>query len=165
MTYTKATLADLDHAETVAVATGQAALDTASETSRLAGQLDAGVGQVTESLVSQVRTMATVMRDEIERAAATLGTSDWEGRAREAAGQLEHDLRGVVNGLLSGAELDAQALRAELQGHAEVLVTGFSARFAEVLASIDLSYRSLADAERAFATNLAAADATFSAAT
>lgn len=163
MSYTKATLADLDHAGATAVGTGRAAADTGDRAAVLVQQLEAGLDEVTSVLVDHVRRLALALRDELARTAASLGVADWEGRAREAADAAELAVRQRVDAVLVGAEAGAESLRHALTGQAAALVAEILQRFGQAMDGVDLAYRGLADAEAAFAANLVAADAAFTA--
>ncbi len=161
MSYTKATLADLDHAGTTAVGTAQAAADTGAGAAVVAQQVEAGLTEVSTVLVDHVRRLALALREELARTAASLGTADWEGRAREVADAAELAVRQRVDVVLASAELGADSLRQALTRQAAELVAEIVQHFGQAMDAVDLAYRSLADAEAAFGANLVAADASF----
>lgn len=161
MTYTKATLADLDHAGATATATGAAVAAGGASAVAAVTHLEQGVGQVTDTLVGHVHALATAMREEAERAAARLGAADWEGRAREAADTADRLLRAEVDRILGAAESDADVLRESSVVEAAGLLAEIRGRSQGLLADLDGAYRELAGAQAAFADDLIAADHAF----
>lgn len=158
MTYTKATLADLDHAGATATATAAAVSAGGESAVAAVTNIEQGVGQVTDTLVGHVHALATAMRDEAARAAARLGAADWEGRAREAADTTDRLLRADVDRILGTAETEADVLRESSVVEAASLLADVRGRLQTLLIDLDGAYRDLAGAQAAFADDLIAAD-------
>lgn len=122
----------------------------------------AEVDDVTQALRNAVAQRAEELRQEIDRASATLAAADWAGGSRAAAdaaeAQLNGDMQRTTEAAQTGLEHLARALHDQVQAfHDEV--TG---EFATVMGSIRDAYAELARGAQLFAENLAQADQTIS---
>lgn len=160
MSYTKATLSDVEAAEAVATDTGAAAAETGDSATDFSTRMESGVEDVTTALRTHFGQVATRMRDEAAAAMTRLGAADWEGNSREMAAAAESSLHRRVDATLASAEQGTDEFRDRLLTQANEFVEGVRGRFATVLGTVDIAYRDLAQAEAAFATNLRQADDT-----
>jgi hypothetical protein len=160
LSYTKATLGDLEVAQQRATQTGASATDAGARAADDAGQLQAGIERISEALLSHFRQLADVMRQQARMAHDQLGAADWEGRSREMALAAETSLQAAVADTLQGAEAGTERFRAEMAAETGAFVEGVRGRFNGVMQEIDRAFQDLAGAEAAFATSLQQADGT-----
>jgi hypothetical protein len=160
VSYTKASLADLEAAGAAATDTGAAAVDSGERAGAFSAEMEAGVDEVTAALWTHVEQLATRLRDEANSAMQKLGAADWEGQSREMAQAAESSLHARLDATLVTAQDGTQRFRATTMEQADAFVAGVRGQFAGVLASVDVAYRDLAQAEATFAANLQQADQT-----
>jgi hypothetical protein len=160
MGYTRATLGDLTTAEATATQTGAAATASGDRAGTVAGDMEAGVIEVTDALRSHFEQLVTTMQDQSARAMSRLGTADWEGKSREMAIQADASLKARLDGVLGAALTGTEEFRQSLSVDAQAFVDGVRGQFATVMNSVDLAFQDLAAAEAAFAQNLVEADET-----
>jgi hypothetical protein len=158
VSYTKATLADLEAAQQDATQTGAAASEAGTRASDDAGHLQAGIERVSDALLTHFHQLADAMRQEARNASAQLGTADWEGRSREMAIAAESSLQTAVSSTLQEAEAGTERFRATMTAEAGAFVEGVRGQFNAVLQRIDGAFQELAGAEATFAANLQQAD-------
>jgi hypothetical protein len=160
MSYTKATLADLEVAQQRAAQTGTSATDAGARAVDDSGQMQAGIERITDALLAHFRQLADAMRQQVRSADDQLGTADWEGRSRQMAVAAAASLQTAVADTLQGAEAGTERFRATMTAEAGVFVEGVRGRFNAVLQEIDRAFQDLAGAEAAFAADLQHADDT-----
>jgi uncharacterized phage infection (PIP) family protein YhgE len=160
MSYTKATLGDVEVARQQATQTGASATDAGAQAAEGSGQLQAGIERISEALLSHFRQLADVMRQQARTAHDQLGAADWEGRSRQMAVAAATSLQAAVADTLQGAEAGTERFRATMSAEAAGFVEGIRARFDGVMQGIDGAFQDLAGAEAAFASNLQQADET-----
>jgi hypothetical protein len=158
VSYTKATVADVEAARQDATSTGAAATDAGARAADHSGQMQVGIERVTDALLSHFHQLADAMRQEARTAANQLGTADWEGRSREMAIAAEGSLQSALTDTLHEAEAGTERFRTTMTAEAGTFVEGIRGRFNGVLQEIDRAFQDLAGAEAAFAANLQQAD-------
>jgi hypothetical protein len=158
VSYTKATIGDLEAAQRDAALTGAAATDAGARATDDAGAMQAGIERVSDALRSHFERVAEAMRQEARNAANQLGTADWEGRSREMAVAAEASLQAALSSTLQEAEAGTERFRATMTAEAGAFVEGIRGQFNGVLQRIDGAFQELAGAEATFAANLQEAD-------
>jgi hypothetical protein len=158
VSYTRATLGDLEAAQQDATRTGAAATDTGLRASADAGHMQAGIERIGDALLTHFRSIADAMRQEAGHASAQLGTADWEGRSRETAIAAESSLQAALTSTLQEATTGTEQFRTTTTAEAGVFVEGVRGQFYAVLQRIDDAFQQLAGAEASFAANLQQAD-------
>jgi hypothetical protein len=158
MTYTKATIGDVESARHEAVRTGALASDTGARATEGATHLQAGIDQVSDALRAHFHRLADAMRQEVRAASDQLGAADWEGASRDAAVAAEASLQGALAATLDQAEVGTERLRTIMAAEAGALVETVRGRFGAVLQRIDGAFQELAGAEAAFVAALQDAD-------
>jgi hypothetical protein len=158
VSYTKATVGDLEAAQQEAASTGAAATDAGARAADDSGQMQAGIERVTDALLAHFQQLADAMRQEARAAANQLGTADWEGRSRELAVAAEASLQSALSNTLQEAEAGTEQFRATMTAEAGAFVESVRGQFHGVLQEVDRSFQELAGAEGAFATTLQQAD-------
>jgi hypothetical protein len=158
VSYTKASLADLEAVQQDATRTGTAATDAGLRAADDAGHMQAGIERIGEALLTHFHAIADAMRQEAATAGAQLGTADWEGRSRELAVAAESSLQTALTTTLQDAEAGTERFRSTTTAEAGAFVEGIRGEFSAVLQRIDDSFQQLAGAEATFAANLQQAD-------
>jgi hypothetical protein len=158
VSYTKATIGDIEAARQGAAQTGAAATEAGTRAADDAGQMQAGIERVGDALLAHFHGLAEAMRLEARDAANQLGTADWEGRSREMAIAAESSLQTALTATLHEAEAGTERFRTTMASEAGVFVEGIRGQFNGVLQRIDEAFQDLAGAEAAFAANLQEAD-------
>jgi hypothetical protein len=158
VSYTKATLGDIESAQQDATQTGAAATDAGTRASEDAGHMQAGIERVSDALLTHFHTIADAMRQEATNASNQLGTADWEGKSREMAIAAESSLQTALTSTLQEAETGTEQFRTTMSAEAAAFVEGIRGQFNAVLQRIDGSFQELAGAEATFAANLQQAD-------
>jgi hypothetical protein len=158
VSYTKATIGDIEAAQQDATRTGAAATDAGVRAADDAGQMQAGIERLSDALLGHFHRIAEAMRHEARSAASQLGTADWEGRSRELAIAAESSLQAALSSTLQEAEAGTERLRTTMTSEAGVFVEGIRGRFNGVLQRIDEAFQELAGAEATFTANLQQAD-------
>jgi hypothetical protein len=158
VSYTRATLGDLEAAQQDATRTGAAATDAGLRAAADAGHMQAGIERISEALTTHFHAVADAMRQEATTAGVQLGTADWEGRSREMAVAAESSLQAALTATLQAAEADTERFRTTMTAEAGAFVEGTRGQFNAVLQRIDDAFQQLAGAEASFATNLQQAD-------
>jgi hypothetical protein len=160
MSYTKATLGDVEAAGQHASRTGASATDAGAQAADGSSQMQAGIERITEALRAHFHQLTDVLRQQARAAHDQLGTADWEGRSQQMAVAAEASLQVALADTLQGAEAGTERFRALLTAEAGAFVEGVRGRFNGALQDIDRAFQELASAETAFAADLRHADET-----
>jgi hypothetical protein len=151
-------VSDIQDAAGVITQTGTAAASAGKDAVSVTQQMDNQIAEVTTMLNRHFNQMAEDLRHAIIQARERLGTTDWEGRSKEAAHRAEFDLNQQVNKVLNQALEDAQQFQARMRSQANTFVSAVQGDFQTIMGSVDAAYQDLAKASQTFAENLQTAD-------
>jgi ElaB/YqjD/DUF883 family membrane-anchored ribosome-binding protein len=151
-------VADIHETAGVITQAGSAATSAGKDAASVTQQMDSQIADVTSMLNQHFTQMAEELRQLINQASQRLGTSDWEGRSKEAAQRAESDLNQQVNRVLNQALEHTQQFQTLMRSRASDFVSAVQGDFQTIMGSIDAAYQDLAKASQAFAKNLQTAD-------
>ncbi len=120
------------------------------------------VEDVARVLRDAVAERATLLQEEINRAASTLRAADWVGGSRAAADAAETQLHGDVLATSEAARAGLESLAAALRDQVQAFHDEVTGDFTMVMGNIRDAYGELARGTQLFAENLAQADQTIS---
>jgi hypothetical protein len=160
VSYTKATLSDVEAAESAATDTGSAAVDSGSRATEFSGQMQSGIDEVAGALLNHFQQVADGLRQEASRATQQLNSTDWEGKSKEMAVQAEHTLHTRLDATMASAEEGTTSFRDAMSRQANEFVSLVRDDFGQIMNNVDTAFQDLAKAERTFAENLRLADET-----
>jgi hypothetical protein len=160
VSYTKATVADVDAAEATATDTGAAAAESGANATEFANQMQGGIDEIAQALLSHFQQVADGLRQEASRATQQLTSSDWEGKSKEMALQAEQTLHRRLDATMASAEEGTTNFNTVMSKQAADFVSVVREDFNQILSNVDVAFQDLAKAERTFAENLRLADET-----
>jgi hypothetical protein len=160
VSYTKATVADVEAAQAAATDTGTAATDSGSRATEFSTQMHSGIDEVANALLNHFQQVADGLRQEASRATQQLNSTDWEGKSKEMAIQAEQNLHTRLDTTMASAEEGTRSFRDTMSTQANEFVSVVRDDFGQIMSNIDTAFQDLAKAERAFAENLQLADET-----
>ena len=160
MSYTKATLADVESAGAAATETGAAATDSGARATEFANQMQSGIDEISEALLIHFQQVAEGLRQEASRATQQLTSTDWEGQSKEMALQAEQTLHSRLEATMARAEEGTTNFRQVMTAQATDFLSIVRTDFNQIMTNIDTAFQDLATAEQTFAENLRLADQT-----
>lgn len=160
MSYTKATVSDVDAAEAAATETGSAATESGTRATDFSTQMQSGIDEVANALLNHFQQVAEGLRDEASRATQQLTSTDWEGKSKDMAINAEQSLHTKLNATMAAAEEGTASFRDTMSTQATDFVNVVRNDFGQIMSNVDTAFQDLAKAERTFAENLRMADET-----
>lgn len=151
---------DIQDTALVMTDTGTYAQTTGQDATTVAGQMEAEVNDVTQTLNTHFVELAEGLRQQITAAKNRLAGTDWEGMSQSEATAAEAELNGQVTSVLEQAQAGVEEFRTAMLSQANNFVSAIQGEFNTVMANINESYGSLSTASTTFAQNLEAADQT-----
>jgi DNA-binding LacI/PurR family transcriptional regulator len=160
VSYTKATVADVDAAEAAATDTGAAASESGASATEFANQMQSGIDEISQALLAHFRQVADGLRQEARRATQQLTSTDWEGQSKEMAVQAEQTLHSRLDATMAAAEEGTTEFNTVMSQQATDFVALVREDFNQIMGNVDVAFQDLATAERTFAENLRLTDET-----
>ena len=140
--------------------TGELATTTGGQASSYAGEMEAGLDGLMATLREHFQQMATDLQQRVADHRATLESTDWAGASKDNAVSAEAALRAETERILSQSLDQVESFRTAMHAKAESFRGAVESEFMAAMTATDTEYHQLAEASRAFARNLAAADQT-----
>lgn len=117
-----------------------------------------GVNEVTETMRAHFNEVADSMRQQIQQAHQRADVHRLAGTSQGAAQATEAQLNSDVDRVLAGSMEAVEQFRTLMMNQSQDYVESVRGEFQAVMANINGSYASIAQAERTYVENLQAAD-------
>lgn len=139
---------------------GQIAQVTGADATGYAGEMEAGLDEITTLLSGHFEQLAGELRQKVADHRARLEATDWQGASKDNANAAEQALNGEVDRVLEVALEETGRFRTALHAQAESFRSVIEGEFRAAMQATDADYQQLANASRQFVHNLQQADAT-----
>lgn len=154
----KMSLSSLDESAQMMDRTGEEAHSTGESAQQVAGQMQQGVSEVTETLRNHFTNLAESLQQQVQQSHQMLEGTDWVGTSKERALQIESELMQSVERFLSEALQATEEFRDQMTHQAEQYLDGVQGHFNAVMADINQAYGAIGAEERATGQRIAEAD-------
>jgi len=142
------------------VKSGKAALDTSTNTSTAAGDVQEAITTTMDDLIKRFGAIGDELKADIKAAHAQLSGTNWTGKSQQAALEIKTDLERQVNKILTDATTSFTDERNAMVARSTQMVDAVNDQFNKIMVDVDDKYNALANASKQTATNLAQADET-----